>query len=126
MTHSRKRARASAAGVLVLVALVAAGCVAYDAGDGASPGFVGVSGGYDEPDGGYYGGWGRDDYVGAYREGHGRAEWRSFGRHAYHPAPGARGMPSLAWHGRGDGGHGGGGRGGGGRGGGGGAERVGR
>jgi hypothetical protein len=112
----------SAAAIAALLMIVPTGCAVTGGGPGYDGGY-----GYDTDYTDYYdsygvdyGGWGDGYFVGPYRNGgyRGRDGGRG-GSHAYRPASGSHGMPSIPSGSRGGGGgHGGGGHGGGGHGGG--------
>jgi squid-like protein/heterogeneous nuclear ribonucleoprotein A1/A3 len=96
----------SAAAIAGLLMIVPAGCavrgggVAYDGGYGAD---------YYDSYGADYGGWGDGYYVGPYRNGGYRGgDGGRGGSHAYRPASGGRGTPSIPTGSRGGGGRGGG------------------
>jgi hypothetical protein len=106
MNTLRSRRVAGGFGILALTMLVACVGVAVDGG-----GEVGYVGGYYEPYGYEYGGWGRDYHVGPARggeRGNDRGGARG-GEHgggpthapAYRPAPAGRSAPSIPGRSRG-------------------------
>ena len=74
----------------VLIA-VACGCAVTDGGYGYEGGGLGV--GYYEPYGAVYGGWAPNYQVAPFRGGDRRGG--GVGQHAFRPADGSRGMPSI-------------------------------
>jgi hypothetical protein len=81
-------------GIVALGMAALASCAVEGVGVDGSVG-VGYVGGYYEPYGYDYGGWGPGYAVGPYRGGHGG--WNRDRGHApaFRPAPGGRSMPSL-------------------------------
>jgi hypothetical protein len=108
------RLRWSSVGVIAgLLMFVPTGC-AVNGGGAAYDGGYGYGADYYDTFGVDYGGWGDGYYVGPYRDhGYRGSGFGHSGPHAYRPASGSRGVPSIPSGGRGGGGHAGGGRGGG-------------
>jgi hypothetical protein len=77
-------------GIGALTLALMAGCVGVDGSVG-----VGYAGGYYEPYGYEYGGWGPGYAVGPYRDGHGGYNRDRGHAPAFRPAPGGRSMPSI-------------------------------
>jgi hypothetical protein len=93
-----KRARGTIALMGALAVVAFSGCAV----DGVS-GEVGVGyvGGYYEPYGYDYGGWGPGYAVGPYRDGHGGYSRDRGHAPAFHPAPQGHAMPSIPSRSRG-------------------------
>jgi hypothetical protein len=90
MNTKHQRWMVSALGLLLFAALC--GCLVADRGYDRGVG-VGYVGGYYEPYGHDYGGWGHSYYVAPPRGGEHRAE--SSSTHSYRPAPPTRPVPSI-------------------------------
>jgi hypothetical protein len=100
----------SAAAIAALFIIAPTGC-AVEGGGPVYGGGYGYGADYYDSYGADYGGWGDGYYVGPYRDGGYRGrDGGHGGSHAYRPASGGHGIPSIPSGSRsGDGGHGGGG-----------------
>jgi hypothetical protein len=96
----RHRRTLLGAAICVLGVAVLASCAVDGVGVDGSVG-VGYVGGYYEPYGYDYGGWGPGYAVGPYRGGHGGYARDRGHAPAFRPAPGGRSMPSIPGRSRG-------------------------